>query len=162
MVHVASCSKVPNQSLILLLSVVPDAPNDGCVICVLLYGTQLRVVTEVQGVQGEEKRGQHHALGGFGAAGHRVRRGVLQPDTLWPASEVMLVLQFETEDLVYFAQSNVYLIFTYALQKFDIVNENNICEYTYSYYTYSDSLWRDLEQLRVFWPSHRSTGYLLC
>ncbi|KAI3358835.1 hypothetical protein L3Q82_015231 [Scortum barcoo] len=41
------------------------------------------------GVQGEEKRGQHCALGGSSAADHRVRLDVLQPDVLWSASEVV-------------------------------------------------------------------------
>ena len=82
-------SKVPHQTPILLLSVTPDASNNGCVVGVLLYVTQRRVVAKVRGVEGEEKRRQHRALGGSSAADHSVRRGVLQPDVLWPVSEVI-------------------------------------------------------------------------
>ncbi len=88
MVCVVPDSKVPHQTPILLLSVIPDTPHDGSVICKLLNVTQLRVVAEVRGVQSEEKRGQYRPLGGSCAANYSVRCDFLQPDILWPVNEI--------------------------------------------------------------------------
>lgn len=62
MASVAQDSKVPHQTLSSLM--LPTM--------VVIYKrpdvTQLRIVPEVRAVQGEEKRGQHRALGCSGAA----------------------------------------------------------------------------------------------
>lgn len=51
--------------------------------------TQPRVVAEIRGVQDEEQRGYHYALGRSSAADRCVRCDVLQPDVLCSVSEVV-------------------------------------------------------------------------
>lgn len=67
-------SRLPQLVPVLLVSVLPEAPNDGCVIGELLRVTQLRVVTQVYRMK--RRGGRHRALWGSSATEHGVRRDV--------------------------------------------------------------------------------------
>lgn len=77
----------------------------------------IRVVTEVRGLQGEEKRGHHHALGCSGAADHSVRHSVLQADVLGPVDEVAADPSNQAEVYSHLVQFVLKLKGLYSIEK---------------------------------------------
>lgn len=67
-------------------SLSSDASSDSGLTFELVDVTQLRVVAEVKGVEGEAKRSQHHALGCFSVWGIHGGIGITYCEvSAWPA-----------------------------------------------------------------------------